>query len=115
MMTTTNTGGAPSSDEAEPPVNGTAQGTAAVAIKRTPEKPYSPGLEGIIAAETAIGFVDGANGRLLYRGYPIGQLVEKGTYSQVTELLWTGEWRKSARLVPAEVPEPCLLYTSDAA
>jgi citrate synthase len=108
MMTTTNTGGAPSSDEAEPAVNGTAQGTAAVAIKRTSEKPYSPGLEGIVAAETAIGFVDGANGRLLYRGYPIGQLVEKGTYGQVTELLWTGEWRKSARLVPAEVPEPVL-------
>jgi citrate synthase len=72
------------------------------------ERPYSPGLEGVLAAETAVGFVDGANGRLLYRGYPIGQLVEKGTYGRVAELLWTGEWRKSARLVPAPVPEPVL-------
>ena len=39
------------------------------------ERPYSPGLEGVIAAESAIGLVDGKNGRLLYRGYPIGQLV----------------------------------------
>jgi len=72
------------------------------------ERPYSPGLEGVIAAETAVGFVDGANGRLLYRGYPIGQLVEKGTYGRVAELLWTGEWRKSAHLTPATIPEPVL-------
>jgi len=76
------------------------------------ERPYSPGLEGVIAAETAVGYVDGANGRLLYRGYPIGQLVEKGTYGRVAELLWTGEWRKSAELVPAPVPDPvmCALH-----
>jgi citrate synthase len=36
--------------------------------------------------------IDGAQGRLLYRGYPIGELVEHGTYAQVAELLWTGEW-----------------------
>ena len=109
-MTTTNTGSAESSREAAPVANVTPSGTTAA--KHPAEKPYSPGLEGVIAAETAIGFVDGANGRLLYRGYPIGQLVEKGTYGQVAELLWTGEWRKSARLVPAEVPEPvmCVLH-----
>ena len=77
------------------------------------ERPYSPGLEGVIAAETAVGYVDGANGRLLYRGYPIGQLVEKGTYGRVAELLWTGEWRKSARLVPAEIPFPCYVWDWD--
>ena len=91
-----------------------AEGTAAIAAPKAPaaERPYSPGLEGVIAAETAVGFVDGANGRLLYRGYPIGQLVEKGTYGRVAELLWTGEWRKTAKLVPTPVPEPvmCALY-----
>jgi citrate synthase len=107
-MTTTDSGNAPSSSEAADPANGTTHATARPASKPAAEKPYSPGLEGVIAAETAIGFVDGANGRLLYRGYPIGQLVEKGTYGQVAELLWTGEWRKSARLVPAEVPEPVI-------
>ncbi len=99
------------------PVDGGAQavnGTAAPKPARTakppvePERPYSPGLEGVIAAETAVGFVDGANGRLLYRGYPIGQLVEKGTFAEVAELLWTGEWRKSAELRPAPVPENVL-------
>ncbi|MFZ5853835.1 MAG: citrate synthase [Chloroflexota bacterium] len=71
-------------------------------------RPYSPGLEGVIAAETALGFVDGANGRLLYRGYPIGQLVEHGTYSAVAELLWTGEWRPDARLTTAPIPAPVM-------
>ncbi|HEX9043794.1 MAG TPA: citrate synthase [Candidatus Limnocylindrales bacterium] len=72
------------------------------------ERPYSPGLEGVIAAETALGLVDGANGRLLYRGYPIGQIVERGSYSSVAELLWTGEWNASARLSTAPVPEAVL-------
>ena len=62
--------------------------------KPLPERPYSPGLTGVIAAETAIGFVDGEKGQLLYRGYPIGQLVEKGTYGRVAELLWTGGWSR---------------------
>ena len=72
------------------------------------ERPYSPGLEGVIAAETALGLVDGANGRLLYRGYPIGQIVERGSYSAVAELLWTGEWTATARLSTAPVPAPVL-------
>jgi len=82
---------------------------AAPAEPKAPaERPYSPGLQGVIAAETAIGFVDGEKGQLLYRGYPIGQLVERGTYGRVAELLWTGEWRKSARLAPAAIPEPVM-------
>jgi citrate synthase len=40
---------------------------------------YSPGLEGVLAGETSIALVDGANGRLLYRGYPIVELVRGGT------------------------------------
>ena len=66
----------------------------------TDERPYSPGLEGVIAAESAIGLVDGQNGRLLYRGYPIGQLVKRGTYAEVADLLWTGEWHPGAELLP---------------
>jgi citrate synthase len=62
------------------------------------ERAYSPGLDGIIAGETTIALVDGANGRLLYRGYPIGELVREGTYAQVAELLWTGEWPEQAQL-----------------
>ena len=32
-------------------------------------RPYSPGLEGVIAGETALSYIDGERGRLLYRGY----------------------------------------------
>ena len=74
---------------------------------------YSPGLAGVIAAETAISFIDGEAGRLLYRGYPIGQLVEKGSYCAVAELLWTGEWRGSACLTPGVVPEPVMRALRD--
>ena len=38
----------------------------------------SSGLEGVIAAETSISLVDGQAGRLLYRGYEIGDLAEHG-------------------------------------
>jgi citrate synthase len=72
------------------------------------ERPYSPGLEGVIGAESAIGLVDGKNGRLLYRGYPIGRLVTNGTYAQVADLLWTGEWHPDATLPPAPVPPPVM-------
>ena len=65
----------------------------------TPEdRPYSPGLQGVLAGETTIALVDGENGRLIYRGYPIGELVRKGTYAQVAELLWAGDWPNRAHL-----------------
>jgi citrate synthase len=69
---------------------------------------YSPGLEGVVAGETALALVDGEHGRLLYRGYPIGELVERGSYASVAELLWTGEWNPSAVLHPAPVPDGVL-------
>jgi citrate synthase len=72
------------------------------------DRPYSPGLEGVLAAETALGYVDGANGRLLYRGYRIGDLVERAAYPAVANLLWTGGWDPGARLPTAPVPEQVL-------
>lgn len=71
-------------------------------------RPYSPGLAGVVGAESAIGLVDGENGRLLYRGYPIGELVERATYAEVADLLWTGEWHPGARLDPEPVPPAVL-------
>jgi citrate synthase len=68
-------------------------------------RPYSPGLEGVLAAETNLALVDGERGRLLYRGYRIGDLVERGSYSAVANLLWTGEWDERHRLGTAPVPE----------
>ena len=66
---------------------------------------YSPGLEGVIAGQTSLGYVDGEQGRLLYRGYRIGDLVEHGTYAAVANLLWTGEWDAGHRLSTSPLPE----------
>ena len=78
------------------------------AAPSTDERPYSKGLEGVVAAESAISLVDGKQGRLIYRGYPIGQLVERGTYGEVADLLWTGEWHPGVTLTPTSVPKPVL-------
>ena len=68
-------------------------------------RPYSPGLEGVIAGETSLSYIDGAAGRLLYRGYRIGDLVERGTYPAVANLLWTGEWDPAHRLPTGPIPD----------
>jgi citrate synthase len=80
---------------------------AAVAAKPD-ERTYSPGLEGVLAGETALAKVDGERGRLTYRGYRIGDLVERGTYPAVANLLWTAEWDPSHRLPTGPVPGPVL-------
>ena len=41
---------------------------------------YSPGLEGVIAGETAISTVEGG---LRYRGYPVTELAEKAGFDEV--------------------------------
>jgi len=69
------------------------------------ERPYSPGLEGVLAGETALSRIDGERGTLLYRGYRIGDLVEHGSYPAVAELLWTGDWDPDRRLPTAPVPD----------
>jgi citrate synthase len=52
---------------------------------------FSPGLEGVVAAETAISEVDGANGRLIYRGgYLIEDLAPIVSFEEVAYLLWNG-------------------------
>ncbi len=50
----------------------------------------SRGLEGIIAAETAVGDVRGDIGQLIYRGYDINELAGKVSYEEVVHLLWHG-------------------------
>src|SRR5262249_11521626 len=49
---------------------------------------YSPGLEGIVAGETAISTVTGG---LRYRGYPVTELAEKATFEEVAFLLLHGD------------------------
>ena len=48
------------------------------------------GLEGIIAATTAISKVEGTAGRLIYRGYNIHDLARSTLFEEVVYLLWFG-------------------------
>jgi citrate synthase len=64
-----------------------------------PVTEFSPGLEGVVAAETAISEVDGANGRLIYRdGYLIEDLAPAVTFEEVAYLLWNGELPTKSQL-----------------
>src|SRR5216117_3622082 len=56
------------------------------------------GLEGVVAAETQLCDLDGANGRLAYRGYDIADLARQATFEEVTYLLLYGELPKAAQL-----------------
>ncbi|HEX3203404.1 MAG TPA: citrate/2-methylcitrate synthase [Nitrospiraceae bacterium] len=51
---------------------------------------YSPGLEGIIAGESALCLVDEGESGLLYRGYGIADLAEHSTFEEVAYLLLFG-------------------------
>lgn len=62
-------------------------------------KPASArGLEGVIALESAISFIDGAVGELIYAGYDIRDLAENTTFEQVAFLLWNGRLPSVAEL-----------------
>jgi citrate synthase len=52
---------------------------------------YDPGFVSTAACESAITYLDGEEGILRYRGYPIEQLAEKSTYLEVAYLLLNGE------------------------
>src|SRR5688500_13979821 len=56
------------------------------------------GLEGVVAAKSEICFIDGIAGRLVYRGYDIGDLVENATFEEVAHLLWDGRLPNKAEL-----------------
>jgi citrate synthase len=45
------------------------------------------GLRGVVIADTRICEVDGANGRLIYRGYLVQDLAENATFEEVSYLL----------------------------
>lgn len=57
------------------------------------------GLKGVVAADSAVGDVDGVEGRLIYRGYNIHDLAENSTYEEVCYLLLNGELPSRSELV----------------
>ena len=52
---------------------------------------YDPGFTSTANCKSTITYIDGEKGTLLYRGYPIDQLAEKGNYIETCYLLLNGE------------------------
>ncbi len=52
---------------------------------------FDPGYNSTASCESKITFIDGSNGILLHRGYPIEQLAEKCEFLEVAHLLLHGE------------------------
>jgi citrate synthase len=84
------------------------------------------GLRGVVAAQSAIGDVDGEKGILIYQGYDIHDLAENSTFEEVVFLLWNGRLPKKDELadlkakfqanyeIPSEVLEMMRTFPKDA-
>src|SRR5689334_3849243 len=59
---------------------------------------FSKGLEGVVAAQTKMSYIDGEKGVLEYVGIPIGDLASKSTFEETVFLLWNGRLPKQAEI-----------------
>ena len=60
--------------------------------------PATKGLEGVVAANSGICFIDGDEGILAYRGIDIHELAQKSTFEETCYLLWFGQLPKREEL-----------------
>src|SRR6478735_9703741 len=84
------------------------------------------GLRGVVAAQSAIGDVNGEQGILIYQGYNIHDLAEHSSFEEVVYLLWNGRLPKADELtelkdrlrrnyeVPAEIVQTMKTFPKDA-
>jgi citrate synthase len=87
----------------EVPIEGGAvRATALRQIKTSDDDPglacYDPAFVNTAPCRSAITFIDGERGILLYRGYPIEQLAEQSTFLDVAYLILKGELPAPSRL-----------------
>lgn len=59
---------------------------------------YDPSFSNTASTRSSITFIDGANGILEYRGYPIEQLAEKSSFLEVSYLILRGELPTTSEL-----------------
>jgi len=59
---------------------------------------YDPGFTSTASCESALTYIDGDEGVLLHRGYPIGQLAEQSSFMETSYLLLNGELPGKAEL-----------------
>lgn len=75
---------------------------------------FSKGLEGVVAAETRLSFIDGEKGILEYIGIPIGELASSSTFEESVFFLWNGRLPSKGELADftaairqrADIPAP---------
>lgn len=81
--------------QAELDVLSPTMGTKAIDIRKLTKEmnlfTYDPGYLATASCSSAITYLDGDKGELLYRGYPIEQLAEYSTFLEVCYLLLKGE------------------------
>jgi citrate synthase len=59
---------------------------------------FDPGFVATASCESKVTFIDGEQGELLYRGYPVEQLAEKSSFIEVCYLLLYGELPSNTQL-----------------
>ncbi|WNO52593.1 citrate synthase [Stakelama saccharophila] len=84
-----------SGEESEYPVLSGNVGPEVVDIRKfyaeTGRFTYDPGFTSTASCESGLTYIDGAEGVLLHRGYPIGQLAEQSSFMEVAYLLLNKE------------------------
>ena len=65
---------------------------------QTGEFTYDPGFTSTAACQSAITYIDGDQGILLHRGYPIDQLASQSSFMEVAYLLLHGDLPKAKEL-----------------
>src|SRR5438094_2835306 len=69
------------------------------------------GLEGVVAAETALSLVDGGRGELIIAGCPVAELALNATFEETVSLRWDTPWVGGRR----HIPESTIALLRDAA
>ena len=81
--------------------------------KETGAFTYDPGFTSTASCESKITFIDGDEGILLHRGYPIEQLAEEGDFLEVCYLLLNGELPNAEQIVCWDINYNELELTTD--
>ena len=88
------------------PISPAAEGSAGADISRllstTGLVTFDPGFANTASCSSAITYIDGDAGILRYRGYPIDQLAEQSTFTEVSYLLIYGELPSATQLAEFE-------------
>ncbi len=73
---------------------------------------YDPGFTSTASCQSSITYIDGEEGTLLHRGYPIEQLAEKGNFVETCYLLLNGELpsRKELEEFETAIPRHTMLH-----